>query len=107
MPEAQTSAVLVGPERIELRQFPIPEPADDDGVLRMEVIGVCGSDVSHFRRGDDPAILGHEIVGSIVDLGHAAQEAWGVKPGDRVVVETTFGCGRCEDLRLVHAVFHG
>ena len=100
MPEVQTSAVLVGPERIEFQEFPIPEASDDDGVLKLEVIGVCGSDVFHFRGGNGPAILGHEIVGTIADLGPSAQEAWGVKSGDRVVVETTFGCGRCEDCRL-------
>ena len=100
MPATETSAVLVGPKRMELQQFPIPEASDDDGVLKLEVIGVCGSDVFHFNGGKGPAILGHEIVGSIVDLGPRAQEAWGVKIGDRVVVEATFGCGLCGDCRL-------
>ena len=100
MSDTQTSAVLVEPTRVEMQQFPIPEASHDDGVLKTEVSGICGSDVHHFRRHPGPVILGHEIVGSIVDIGPDAQDVWGVARGDRVVVETTFGCGRCDDCRL-------
>ncbi len=102
MPRTETSAVLVGPTRIEMKRFPVPEVGQDDGVLKTELSGVCGSDVSHFRSHPGPVILGHEIVGRIAELGPGAEEAWGVNRGDRVVVEATFGCGRCDDCRLGH-----
>ena len=100
MSRTETSAVLVSPTRIEMQEFPVPDVGRNDGVLKTELSGVCGSDVSHFRSHPGPVILGHEIVGRIADLGPGAEEAWGVKRGDRVVVEATFGCGRCDDCRL-------
>lgn len=83
-----------------MQEFPVPEAGKDDGVLEIEVAGVCGSDVFHYNSDNAPVILGHEIVGRISDIGLDAQEAWGVAAGDRVVVETTFGCGKCERCRL-------
>ncbi len=100
MTGTETSVVLVEPTVMELREFPIPVPGEDDGVLKTEIIGVCGSDVFHFRNRQGPVILGHEIVGTITDLGDQAAANWGVKTGDRVVVEATFGCGKCDDCRL-------
>jgi len=97
MARMQTSAVLVAREKIEYRQFPIPQVGKDDGVLKVELVGVCGSDPKHFRGKLFPKILGHEVVGRITDLGPEAAELWGAKVGDRVVLEATFGCGRCID----------
>jgi len=99
MPTTERSAVLVASRQIEMREFPIPQAGHDDGVLEIEVTGVCGSDVFHYNQGKAPAILGHEIVGRISDIGPGAQESWGVKAGDRVVVEATFGCGKCDRCR--------
>ena len=96
-----TSAVLVAPETFELRDFPIPSIGENDGLLRMELSGVCGSDVLHWGghsavRRNLPAILGHEIVGRIEQVGQNAARRWGVTVGDRVIVEASFGCGRCD-----------
>ncbi len=96
-----TSAVLVAPETFELREFPLPTIGDDDGLLRLELAGVCGSDVLHWGGHSAvsrnlPAILGHEIVGRIEQVGRSAARRWGVAAGDRVIVEASFGCGLCE-----------
>ena len=95
------SAVLVAPKTFELREFPIPAIGDDDGLLRMELAGVCGSDVLHWGGHSAvsrnlPVILGHEIVGRIEQVGHNAARRWGVAVGDRVIVEASFGCGLCD-----------
>ena len=95
------SAVLTAPHRIEVREYPLPEIGPEDGLLRLELAGVCGSDVRHWAgesavRERLPAILGHEIVGRVETLGDAAAHRWGVRPGDRVIVEASFGCGHCE-----------
>lgn len=95
------SAVLVAPETFEVREFPRPVVGPDDGLLRMELAGVCGSDVLHWGghsavRNNLPAILGHEIVGRIEDVGRQAARRWGVTAGDRVIVEASFGCGLCD-----------
>ena len=94
-------AVLVAPHRIELREFPLPAVGDDDGLLRVELAGVCGSDIHHWDGHSAvirnvPALLGHEIVGRVERVGADAAERWQVAVGDRVIVEASFGCGRCE-----------
>ncbi|MDE2766941.1 MAG: alcohol dehydrogenase catalytic domain-containing protein [Chloroflexota bacterium] len=96
-----TSAVLVAPETFELRDFPIPSIGENDGLLRMELSGVCGSDVLHWGGHSAvsrnlPAILGHEIVGRIEQVGLNAARRWGVAVDDRVIVEASFGCGLCD-----------
>ena len=95
------SAVLVAPEVFEVREFARPTIGADDGLLEIELAGVCGSDVLHWGghsavRHKLPAILGHEIVGRIEQVGQQAAQRWNVLPGDRVIVEASFGCGLCD-----------
>jgi len=96
------AAVLVAPRQIELEEFPIPETGAEDGLLRVEATGVCGSDVAPYHgeaMGDLfklPLILGHEIVGRVERLGKRAAERWGLKEGDRIIVEEHIPCGHCE-----------
>jgi alcohol dehydrogenase len=97
-------AVLVAPHRIESRDFPLPAIGDDDGLLRVELAGICGSDIHHWDGHSAvirnvPALLGHEIVGRIDRIGPSAAERWQAAVGDRVIVEASFGCGRCERCR--------
>ena len=93
--------VLTGPRQLELREFEIPDIGEEDGLLRLELIGVCGSDPGIYRgktRGAPrpyPIILGHEIVGRVEKMGRKAQQRHGVREGDRVIVEYAFGCGTC------------
>ena len=94
------SAVVVDKRRIEVQEFSLPEIGEDDGLLRVEITGVCGSDYPVYT-GDDggrtppPVILGHEIVGRVERLGARAAERWSVKEGDRVAMEEFVPCGRC------------
>jgi threonine dehydrogenase-like Zn-dependent dehydrogenase len=95
------AAVQVGPRKIELREFPRPQTGPDDGLLRVEANGICGSDVETFRGhmgGSRPAFIpGHEPLGIIEELGDRAAERWGVQPGDRVALEVIVPCRSCED----------
>ena len=99
-PASSRAAVQVGEEQIELQEFPIPPIGPDDGLLRVERNGICGSDVDQFRGGHAsrapyPVIPGHEPVGTIEVVGARAAERWGVQPGDRVVVEGAVPCLTC------------
>ncbi|MCP4718229.1 MAG: alcohol dehydrogenase catalytic domain-containing protein, partial [Desulfobacteraceae bacterium] len=93
--------VLKGPGQLEMEQFPLPETGEEDGLLKLELIGVCGSDPGIFKgktRGAPrpyPIILGHEIVGRIEKMGDQAKKRHNVKEGDRVIIEYAFGCGNC------------
>ena len=94
-------AVLVAAHQIEMRDFPLPAIGDHDGLLRIELAGVCGSDIHHWDGRSQvvmnaPALLGHEIVGRIENIGDEAAARWSVTTGTRVIVEASFGCGDCE-----------
>lgn len=93
--------VLKGPGILEMEEFPLPQVGDDDGILKLELSGVCGSDPGIYNgktRGAPrpyPIILGHEIVGRIAKMGARAKKHHNVKEGDRVIIEYAFGCGEC------------
>lgn len=93
--------VVTEPGRMEMRSFDLPDVDKEDGILKLELIGVCGSDPGIFRGKATraprpyPIILGHEIVGRVYKMGIDAQKRHGVREGDRVIVEYAFGCGYC------------
>jgi threonine dehydrogenase-like Zn-dependent dehydrogenase len=95
------AAVQVAPKQIEIREFPRPQTGLDDGLLRMEANGICGSDVETYRGhlgGPRPAFIpGHEPLGIVEEVGERAAERWGVQPGDRVAVEVIVPCRACRD----------
>ena len=75
---------------VEIREIPLPEIGEDDVLLAVENVGVCGSDLhqwtsDHSWQVNYPVVLGHEFGGKIASLG-ARVIGW--KVGDRVVSET-------------------
>ena len=67
MAEQVLAAVRTGPGTTEMREFPMPEIGDDEALLRIEVAGICGTDVKLYRKPtiDAPVIMGHENVGIV------------------------------------------
>jgi threonine dehydrogenase-like Zn-dependent dehydrogenase len=99
--EMVRAAVQTGPLAYEMRELPRPRIGDDDGLLRIEACGVCGSDVEQYRghlvrEGMFPLIPGHEPLGIVEEVGDRAAERWGVAPGDRVAVEILRPCRACD-----------
>lgn len=76
----------------------MPQVGKDDAILRMEVAGICGTDVKMYQapRITDPVIMGHENVGTIAKAGPEFAERKGVGEGDRVFVEHYLPCFKCE-----------
>ncbi|WP_067134970.1 zinc-dependent alcohol dehydrogenase [Microtetraspora malaysiensis] len=102
MGETVRAAVQVGPRQIEIREFPRPKIGPDDGLLRVEANGICGSDVEmykgHMRMGSGkPLVPGHEPMGIIEEIGERAAARWGVRPGDRVALEVIVPCRNCHN----------
>lgn len=105
------AAVALAGKRTEVREFDLPPIAQDAGLLKVEVSGVCGADWPYFLnypQSKGPLILGHESVGYIAGLGPLAAQRWGVKEGDRVALEEYLPCGHCSycrtgDFRLCDA----
>lgn len=102
MGEQVLAAVRTGPGRTELREFPMPEVPDDGALLKVEVAGICGTDVKMYAKPPfpDPVIMGHENVGVITRAGRTFAERQDVREGDRVFVEHYVGCMRCEWCRI-------
>ena len=106
---AVNALVLEGPGRLQARALERPEVGDDDGLLRVEACGLCGTDHEHFSGAlpmGAPFVPGHESVGIVEAIGPAAAERWGVTVGDRVAVEVFQSCGECPTCRQC-GVCHG
>jgi alcohol dehydrogenase len=91
--------VLEAPRQLELREFALPDIGDDDGLLRVEACGLCGTDHEQFTGAIPvfaPFVPGHEIVGVIEAVGERAAQRWGVSAGDRVAVEVFMSCRTCD-----------
>lgn len=92
------AAVITEKLKIEMKALPIPEIGDKDLLVKIEMCGVCGSDL-HIYQGDwgepYPLIPGHEFIGRVEALGENAAQFHNVKLGDRVAVEMILPCGEC------------
>ena len=100
------AAVIDKKQSIVMREDPYPEVTADSGVLKVEATGIGGVDYEVYQglgAGSVipyPFIPGHVIVGRVDALGARAAERWGVKEGDRVVLNYTVACGECGYCRL-------
>ena len=76
--------------------------SDEEVLIRVRVVGICGSEVHAFRGTHPyrkaPVILGHEMAGEVASAGPAAV-ARGLKAGQRVIVDPQWPCGSCEYCR--------
>jgi threonine dehydrogenase-like Zn-dependent dehydrogenase len=98
MPEKTLAAIKVGASTLDIRELDLPEIGDDAALMKVEVAGVCGTDVSQYRlplRGS-PIIMGHENVGYLAKVGKEFAKRKGVKEGDFVFPEHYVPCGNCE-----------
>lgn len=88
---------IVKPEELRIIETDIPELNDTDNVLvRIKAAGICGSDVGIYHGTNAaatyPRIIGHEMVGEVVQTASAAKK---VKIGDRVIIDQVKSCGHC------------
>ena len=65
-------------------------------MVQVKAAGICGTDFHIFREGradvELPRVMGHELAGIVVETG---EDAAGLKPGDRVVMDPVISCGHC------------
>lgn len=95
------AAFTTSPRQMEMRDVPEPTPGPDEALLRVEAVGICGSDL-HFYLGDNPystypQTQGHEICGVIEGFG--GPYTGPLKVGQRVSVEPLRPCGTCYPCR--------
>lgn len=93
--------VLTGLHKMEMAERPMPRiQSPHDVLLRMSVVGVCGSDIHYYETGrigsqvvSYPFTVGHEGAGVVVDVGSAVTH---VKPGDLCAIEPAMPCYQCD-----------
>lgn len=91
---------MTGLNKMEIREIEVPVPKENEVLVKLEYVGICGSDVhylEHGRIGDfivnGDFILGHECAGTIAAIGSGVKN---LKVGDKVALEPGCTCGQCE-----------
>jgi L-iditol 2-dehydrogenase len=97
------AAIMYGTHDIRLEEVPVPEPGPKEVLVEIKAVGVCGSDVHYYEEGrigsfvvEEPLILGHESMGTIVALG---EEVTNHEVGERVTLEPGVPDGTCRECR--------
>ena len=92
-------AVLEKVKKISIEEREIPRPKEDEVLVRVKSVGVCGSDIHYYKEGrigsfvvEKPIILGHESSGEVVEVGSKVKS---FKVGDRVALEPGIPCRKC------------
>ena len=99
-----SEAILVTPKQFEIQECPVPEPKDHEILMKVEYVGMCGSDIHGFEFGPfippkDPNQkigLGHEVAGEVVKVGSKVTR---FKAGDKVLIEPGVQDDKCEYCR--------
>lgn len=93
-------AVMLGIGKMGFEERDIPNPKDDEVLVKLEYVGICGSDLHYYETGaigdyvvNPPFVLGHEPGGTVVEVGKNVKH---LKVGDRVALEPGKTCGHCE-----------
>ena len=90
--------------KMEVREAPAPRlERPQDVLLRVDTLGVCGSDIHYFTQGKIgphaatfPLLLGHELAATVLETG---DEVKSLRPGQRVAVDPLMPCGQCDQCR--------
>jgi threonine dehydrogenase-like Zn-dependent dehydrogenase len=90
------AAVVEKPQRLVIKDVPVPEIGDDEVLVRVKYTGICGTDWSiytgKYSADKLPFIMGHEFSGTVAKVGRRARN---VKEGDRVTADINMSCGTC------------
>jgi len=94
------AAELIAPTTFRLAEMPIEDPGPGEVQVRVESVGICGSDLHAYLEGSVgdspnsyPMVLGHEPAGTIVKTGAGVT---GLAPGDKGALEPALYCYHCE-----------
>ncbi len=92
-------AIMTKARKMEWTEKKIPVPKKGEVLIKLEYVGICGSDLHFYEQGrlgnwvpDGPLVLGHEPGGVVVEIG---EDVTSLKVGDRVALEPGVPCGTC------------
>jgi len=92
------AGVLYGREELRVERVEVPKLEPSDVLVKVNVALTCGTDLKVFRRGyharmiEPPAVLGHELAGEVVEVGHEVRD---FRVGQRVVAANSAPCEDC------------
>src|SRR3989344_2994656 len=96
MTKTMKAAVLEGIGKFSVQEVPVPELSKEEILLKIDACGICGSDLRIIYHGNKrinyPQIFGHEITGTIVEVGDKNNEC---RLGLRVSLGADIPCGNC------------
>ncbi len=94
------TAVMLGVGKMGFEERDIPVPGADEVLVKLDYVGICGSDLHYYETGaigayvvEPPFVLGHEAGGVVVEVGENVKD---LQIGDRVALEPGKTCGHCE-----------
>lgn len=97
------AVVLTKPGTITIEEREIPPYGEDEILVHMDAVGICGSDLHFFTdfqigsaKIEQTRILGHEACGTVAGVGDSVSH---LNVGERVVLDPTRGCGVCKRCR--------
>jgi L-iditol 2-dehydrogenase/L-idonate 5-dehydrogenase len=98
--EENRAAWLVGVKTLRIQPYNLPPLGPHDVEVRMKAVGICGSDVHHFKHMrcanfivKKPMVIGHECAGIVEEIG---SEVKSLQIGDRVALEPGISCKQCQ-----------
>lgn len=96
------AAIFYGPKQLlKVEEYPKPTPGAGEVVIKVAACGVCHTDLHYIDHGvptfkKPPLVLGHEISGTVAELGPGVTN---LKANDRVLLPAVLTCGTCEFCR--------
>ena len=92
------SVVLDAPNELRLEERAEPRPGPSEALVEVHSTGICGTDLSILAGKipvTHPLVLGHEMVGTILELNGGIPPGRRLSQGDRVLVDPVVYCGTC------------
>ena len=97
--------VLYEPKVMKLEEIDIPQIADNQILVKIKAVRICGSDISYYfghsplgtADGKGPLVIGHEMSGEVVEVGAIPAAMSLFQPGDRVTLNPVMQCNACPD----------
>jgi (R,R)-butanediol dehydrogenase / meso-butanediol dehydrogenase / diacetyl reductase len=97
MSKQMNAAIYAGVGKAENIEMPVPVPKDGETLIKVESVGICGTDIAIYSgkhpRAKAPLVMGHEVGGVVAEISGKA--AAGVEIGTRVTFFPLISCGTC------------
>jgi 6-hydroxycyclohex-1-ene-1-carbonyl-CoA dehydrogenase len=93
----KAAVLYAGEKKLKVEEVPLPTPRAGEALIRVAACGVCHTDLHYLDHGvptfkEPPVILGHEISGTVEEVGEGVES---LEAGDRVIIPAVLTCHRC------------